>query len=123
MNVSEIDLVIEKLEHSRDLSVADYDGVTNAITYLHPDVAGGASSAELKLHTTDGAILFADRAYPNWSVNIHGRANELNGHWRCSLRESDMRDNDAAVGTGKSPVLSQAILAAMLRLTKSLKGD
>ena len=36
--------------------------------------------------------------------------------------EGGTRDNDAVMGAGRSPVLAQAILAAVLRLTANLKG-
>ena len=56
-------------------------------------------------------------------VYIRGRANDRNGHWRCTLREDDSRDNNAAVGVGRSAVLARAILAAVLRLSMTLKKD
>jgi hypothetical protein len=37
------------------------------------------------------------------------------------LRENDSRDSDAAIGIGRSPVLGQAILAAVMRLAMSQK--
>ncbi len=81
------------------------------------------SATPQHISTTDGAMHVADDAYPNWSVHIRGRANDRDGHWHCTLRENDSRDNDAVIGLGRSPVLAQAILAAVLRLSMVLKND
>jgi hypothetical protein len=66
--------------------------------------------------------LIADDAYPNWSIHIRGRANDRDGRWRCTLRENDNRDSDAVIGIGWSPVLGQAVLAAVIRLTMAQKA-
>lgn len=111
----ELDILVETLETRSDVTIAEYDGVAHALVFLLPDMAGNIVKPE-ELTTTDGAMHVADLAYPNWSVHIHGRANNKDGHWACSLRENDQRDDDAYLGSGRSPVLSQAVLAAVLRL-------
>lgn len=120
MEDPELDIIIEELETRSDLSAADFDGVAHALAYLLPDAVPKDAAAQ-QISTTDGAMLVADKAYPNWTVHIQGQANDRDGHWRCSLRESDSRDNDRAMGAGRSPVLAQAILAAVIRLSMILK--
>jgi hypothetical protein len=120
MKDPELDILINELESQTDLTMADYDGIAHALNYLLPDSVSDEATAPQRISTTDGAMLVADDAYPNWAVHIHGRANDRDGHWRCTLRESDIRDSDAAIGAGRSPVLSQAILAAVLRLSMML---
>lgn len=122
MRDPELDILIEELETRLDMPVADFAGVNNALHYLLPDEATKRVS-ETQISSTDGAILVADAAYPNWSVHIRGRANDRDGKWRCTLRESDRRDNDMAIGSGRSPVLAQAILAAILRLSMTLNRN
>lgn len=118
MKDPELDILIKELETEREMSVADLDGVVHAIGFLLPQIdLPGAD----RIGTTDQAILVADEAYPNWSIRIKGRANDADGHWRCTLRESDSRDSDAAIGTGRSPVLAQAVLAAVIRLAMAQK--
>jgi hypothetical protein len=117
MKDEELNVLIEQLESRADMSVAEYDGVAHALDYYIPEGRAGDED----LSTTDGAIHIVDRAYPNWNVHVHGRANDRDGHWRCTLRENDVRDNDDLIGMGRSPVLSQAVLAALLRLTAGLK--
>jgi hypothetical protein len=118
MKDPELDILIKELETQREMSVADLDGVAHAIGFLLPAVALPGAD---RIGTTDQAILVADDAYPNWTIRIRGRANDADGHWRCTLRESDSRDSDAAIGTGRSPVLGQAILAAVIRLAMAQK--
>ena len=123
MKDPELAILIEELETRSDLSVADLDGVARGLRFLFSDQERLAGLSAKDVSGAEQAIHIADLAFPNWSVNIHGRANEKDGHWRCSLRESDARDNDAAIGIGRSPVLSQAILAATMRLAMSLLPD
>lgn len=123
MDKTELNIVIKELETQHDLTVADFEGVVQALHYLLPDdVAVGANLAQ-RLNMTDDAMLIADHAFPNWTVHIRGRTNDKDGHWRCTLRENDSRDSDAYIGTGKSPILSQAILAAVMRLAIATHHD
>lgn len=123
MKDPELTVLIEELETRSDLSVADFDGIARGLTFLFSDRESLAGLSAQDVSGAEQAIHIADLAFPNWSVNIHGRANEKDGHWRCSLRESDTKDNDAVIGFGRSPVLSQAILAATMRLEMSLLPD
>lgn len=123
MKDPELDLLINELETRSDLTVADFDGVLHALTFLLPKALEPGQNLAERIGTADTAMHVADQAFPNWVVNIHGRANDKDGHWRCTLREQEGRDNDAAIGSGRSPVLAQAILAATLRLAMTLKED
>lgn len=111
----ELEIIIGELETNADMPLADFEGVLNALLFVLPERIA-ADTRPQSLSTTDGALVVADDAYPNWAVRIHGRANDRNGHWHCTLRRDDSRDNDDAIGSGRSPVLAQAILAAVLRL-------
>jgi hypothetical protein len=121
MDDAELKLVLDQLESSRDMTLADLDGVAHALAYLVPKLAGKGLAAQA-IATTDGVMQLVDDIYPNWTVHVHGRANDRDGHWRCTLRENDSRDDDAVIGTGRAPVLSQAVLAALLTVTKDLKA-
>lgn len=120
MKDPELDLLITQLETRSDLSIADMGAVISALGFLLPGTSAQSAATPQKIGTADGAMLIADAAYPNWAVHLHGRANDKDGHWRCTLRENDTRDSDAAIGSGRSPVLAQAILAATLRLSMIL---
>ena len=116
MKDPELAILIKKLETAQDMSVADFDGVIHALQFLLPGTGIVRGLTADYVGTTDHAMLVADDAYPNWSVQIRGRANDQDGHWRCTLRENDRRDSDAAIGIGRSPILAQAVLAAVIRL-------
>lgn len=118
MKDPELDILINNLESNREMSIADLDGVVHALGFLRPDVALPTAD---HIRKTDQIILVADEAYPNWSIHIRGRANDTDGHWRCTLRENDSRDSDAVIGSGRSPVLGQAVLAAVIRLAMAQK--
>lgn len=113
----ELELLLTALEGRSDLTIAELDGVGHALAFLLEDRFDVKHGDAATLASTEGALFIADAAYPNWVFSIHGRANDKDGHWRCSLRESDTFDSDAVIGMGRSPVLSQAILAAVIRLT------
>jgi len=119
MKDPELDVLIKELETARDISIAEFDGVVHALAFLLPNVTLPAADS---IATTDQAMLIADAAFPNWSVHIRGRANDSDGHWHCTLRENDSRDSDTVIGIGRSPVLGQAILAAVLRLAMVQKA-
>ena len=120
MKEPELEILINDLETRGDMTLADYDGVVHALTFLLPKTPLHNINAA-RIGSVEGALLVADEAYPNWAVNIHGQANDRDGHWRCTLRENDSRDDDAVIGAGRSPILSQAILAALLRLSAQMK--
>ncbi|MDJ0994343.1 MAG: hypothetical protein QNI90_12260 [Dinoroseobacter sp.] len=121
MKDRELELIIEELEQRHDLSPADYDGVAHALQFILPEALAQEPELAAKAATTDGALHLIACAYPNWAVELEGTAAEERGNWRCSLRDGGMADNDAAIGIGHGPVLSQAILSAIFRLTATLK--
>lgn len=70
--------------------------------------------ANLNFESTDEVLGIVHKYLPGWSIQIRGTATRPNGHWHCSLRKSDIRDNDQYVGIGNGPTLSHALLAAIL---------
>jgi hypothetical protein len=123
MSDAELDVLIDRLETRNDLTAGDMAAVALALGHLRPDVVTDPSATARVIDDTDGAMHVADLAYPNWSVAVHGRANDRDGHWRCTLREGDVRDSDRVIGSGHSPVLSQAVLAALLRLADLTRSE
>ena len=68
------------------------------------------------ISSTDSVLHLVDQAAPGWSIHLDGKAFEPNGHWRCTLRPSDMRDDDEFIATAKGPRLVNVLVAALLRL-------
>ncbi len=88
---------------------------------LHALRAGFPAEAAVGL-IPDGAATSADSllalvmaALPGWHYKIHGKARPA-GEWTCSLRRSDVLDDDEILGTGDADSLPQALLAAVLRI-------
>lgn len=123
MQDPELEVLIDRLENEAELTLADFDGVLHALACLLPGAAPDDKHAAKHIGTADGAMHVADAAFPDWDVHIRGRTYGKHGRWHCTLRENDNLDNDAAIGLGQSPVLGQAILAAVLRLAMILKKD
>lgn len=121
MKDRELEILIEQLEQRDDLSSADYDGIVKALHYLLPDRFASARDLDRHVDTLDGALRCVSQAYPQWTVDIHGTAGAKGGHWRCTLREGDTADNDAAIGSGHASEPSRAVLAALFRLTAILR--
>ena len=67
------------------------------------------------ISSTDAIIQTINYALPGWSISVQGTASRINGHWVCTLRASGVLDNDAFIGIGRGPVLSFALLGALLK--------
>lgn len=67
------------------------------------------------LESTDVILDLIYSLKPGWNVNFRGSATKPNGHWRCTLRRSSMRDNDEYMGIARGPTLPHALLACLLK--------
>lgn len=117
INDEELDLLLASLEARHDLSVAELDGVTHALAFLLGDRFDAEHGKPEHLSDTEMVIHIASAAFENGTISIHGRANDRDGHWRCTLSKDETADGDGHTGIGRSPVLSQAILSAILRIS------
>lgn len=78
-------------------------------------IAGGHAIERGDLESTDKVLALIYAVRPGWSVSMRGVARLPNGHWRCTLRRSDTRDNDEYLGVGRGPTLPHSLLAALLK--------
>ena len=101
------------LEVEAALSLRD-DLADHAITAINK-ASGGKSIERAALDSTDEVLALIYAIRPGWSVSMKGVARLPNGHWRCTLRRSQERDNDEYLGVGRGPTLSHALLAALLK--------
>ncbi len=102
-------------------AAADLDPATASLALKHVEKSLTRAGIKLQgdwkdLSSTDHVLHLVDQAAPGWSIHLDGKAFEPNGHWRCTLRPSDMRDDDEFIATAKGPRLVNALLAAFLRL-------
>jgi hypothetical protein len=67
------------------------------------------------LGETDAVLMIIAHALPGWSIVLHGTASEARPDWTCTLRRSDRRDDDPALGVARGPKLGNVLIAALLR--------
>jgi hypothetical protein len=67
------------------------------------------------LGETDAVLMVIAHALPDWSIVLRGTASDAKADWTCTLRRSDRRDDDPALGVGKGPKLGNVLIAALLR--------
>jgi hypothetical protein len=80
-----------------------------------PEHAGSNNTPDGIAVSTDLLVALMVAELPGWHLSIHGRARPL-GRWTCTLRRSDVLDDDEIIGTSEAHSLSQAVLAAVLRV-------
>ncbi|GGE61856.1 hypothetical protein [Actibacterium pelagium] len=71
--------------------------------------------AKSDLESTDIILDLIHSEKPGWNISIRGNASKPNGHWRCSLRKSSIRDNDEYLGIARGPTLPHALLSCWLK--------
>jgi len=65
--------------------------------------------------SVDAVLQAINHVFPGWALAMNGVASKANGHWKCSLRHSDVRDNDAFLGAAHGPLLSNVLIGAFLK--------
>ncbi len=68
------------------------------------------------LQSSDQVLHLIDALAPGWSIRLKGKAFEPDGHWSCTLRPSETRDEDEFIGHAKGPHLANAMIGALLRV-------
>ena len=104
-----VESVIELDAPSREQAVA-------ALAEACDDAASGPPVTAETLESTDALLALAHLLLPGWTIAADGVAMEPNGHWRCTLRNSGVRDNDEYLGVGRGPTLPHALLSALLKV-------
>jgi hypothetical protein len=114
MNQEELRTLAERIEGAAgpdlDLAVAALKGLRSALPEAEPDLRAGV------VESTDMALHLVARRLPNWSVALEGAAREPDGRWTCTLRSSEVRDDEEVIGIGRAPTAALAVLAALLRV-------
>lgn len=104
-----------QIEAAAGLDGAMAATVEAALRASFPDQAAAGQIPEGIARSSDLMVALVMAALPGWYFSIHGRARP-HGPWTCTLRRSDVDDDDEILGTGEAQNLSQAILAAVLRI-------
>lgn len=120
---SELCDLIEKIK-SGDESTDDLvESAFNYLKQLKLDPDGAAAVTIAHLADSDGVLAAANKIVPGWSVHLTGKAYVNDGHWTCTLRRSQGRDNDDFVGIGKAKQMHHALLSALLETAEYVSNS
>jgi len=78
--------------------------------------------AEVLAEPTEAVMHLLARCVPGWSIHLTGQAAESDGHWRCGLRASDIRDDDGVVGSADGPTIPLTLARALFDVAQKTAG-
>lgn len=122
MMTADIEVLATRLETTGKVEPQVLEEVMGILSAHLPEAEAATGYRAGDLRTTDTVIHLTDQIIPGWSVLIRGKATEPNGHWHCTLRQSDTRDSEEYIGFGRAANLSMAMTAALLRTVGYLIG-
>jgi hypothetical protein len=117
MAINGLSDVFAKVLQARNLDAALYSDVIGALRGAFPDENFGDSGPLADRDPTEAVLHMINTHLPEWSITLKGKAHAADGDWNCTLRQSDLRDNDAMIGNGGGPTLALAMLVAFLKLS------
>ena len=104
----------EQIEAAKSVDPALTKAVLRELRVSFPDATTSGLLSEATVTSTDAIVELVVAVMPGWHFSIHGRARPDVGPWSCSLRRSDVLDDDEILGIGKAATLSQAMLASLI---------
>jgi hypothetical protein len=110
--------LIAKLEAGEPFGHRDKAVLEDAIDALSSGGSVWPEARPDKTESADEALYVVEELFPDWDISLKGGTSATHGHWVCTIRKSAARDDDEAIGVGKSPVLAHAIFAACLKLVE-----
>jgi hypothetical protein len=114
MSKSEIRSLKSRVQGAATLSADQVDQAAVLVRRVFPMMPEPAGKADLV-----GQLLHAvDVCLPGWTIQLTGKAQEPDGHWRCSLRETRGSDEAEVVGLGTGRVVEVALLEALLHVAE-----
>jgi hypothetical protein len=114
MSKSEIRSLREQVQGASGLNVGQFDQAAVLVRRVFPQMPeprGGADLVGQLLHSVDLCL-------PGWTIQLTGKAQEPDGHWRCSLRETRGSDEVEIIGLGTGRVVEVALLEALLHVAE-----
>jgi hypothetical protein len=99
----------KKLDHEL------FSKAANAMQIAFPDEDFSVAAQLIDREPAEAVLHLVDEHLPDWTISLRGKARETDGEWKCVLRKSSTRDNDAVIGSGSGPTLALAVLSAVLK--------
>ena len=112
MSKSEIRSLKDRIRGGSALNAAEFEQAAALVRRVFakmPQPTGGADQVGQILHAIDLCL-------PGWTIQLTGKAQEPDGHWRCSLRETRGSDEVEVIGIGTGRVVDLALLEALLHV-------
>lgn len=114
MSKSEIRSLREQVQGAPALSVAQVDQAAVLVRRVFPMMPEPKGATDLVGQLLHGI----DLCLPGWTIQLTGKAQEPDGHWRCSLRETRGSDEVEVIGLGTGSVVEVALLEALLHVAE-----
>ena len=114
MSKSEIRSLRERVQGASALTEGQFEQAAVLVRRVFakmPEPAGQADVVGQLLHAVDLCL-------PGWTIQLTGKAQEPDGHWRCSLRETRGSDEVEVIGLGTGRVVEVALLEALLHVAE-----
>jgi hypothetical protein len=83
--------------------------IRTAAANVFPDAP---AHPEVLSEPTEAVMHLLSRCLPGWNIHLTGQVAEPNGHWRCSLRKSEVNDDDQVVGAATGPTIPLVLARA-----------
>ena len=114
MSKAKIEGLLKKIEAATTLEADLLAAAADVVRAVFPDAP---HHPEVLAEPVEAVLHLIDRCLPQWSIQLTGKAQEPDGHWRCSLRKSRGSDEDEVLGVGTGPTVALALLQALLRVS------
>jgi hypothetical protein len=114
MSKSEILSLIGRIKTEPALTAAQLDQaavLARRVFPKMPEPTGKGDHVGQLLHMIDVCL-------PGWTIQLTGKAQEPDGHWRCSLRETRGSDEVEVIGLGMGRAVDVALLEALLHVAE-----
>lgn len=114
MSRSEIRSLKERVQGAAELTPGQLDQAAMLVRRVFPQMPEPKGTSDMigqLLHSVDVCL-------PGWTIQLTGKAQEPDGHWRCSLRETRGSDETEVIGLGAGRVVEVALLEALLHVAE-----
>jgi len=115
MSETEIAALMTRIKAAASL---DDDLLAEAAAVLRRVFPKASAPSTAAVEPVEQALHLVDVCLPGWTIQLTGKAQEQNGHWRCSLRQSRGSDEDEVIGLGSGPLVAWALLEALLHVAR-----
>lgn len=115
MSETEITALMTRVKAAASLDDGLLAEATAALRRVFPKMSAPSTAAA---EPVEQALHLVDVCLPGWTIQLTGKAQEPNGHWRCSLRQSRGSDEDEVIGLGSGALVALALLEALLHVAR-----